>query len=114
MSRARHWHATASGEQVITLTFTVSYEAEANCYYDKGQVSGAVESSYEPEGECNDLEYQKFVITDEYGAEFDADSDVGKLVMAEFKESKVEDELMSTTPDDYREDRRDYYKDVDF
>jgi len=105
MTRPQRWHATASGEQVITLTFTVAWEAEGDCYYDPGQISGPVESSYPPEGEA---ECSKCVctISDESGNVIPAESELGKLIMSSFDDGEVLQQLMDTSPSDYREDRR--------
>ena len=102
--RAHRWTPTVSGEQVITLTFTVNFEATGNCYYDAGQSSGPVEQCYEPEAECEitDIAY---TITDDAGEVIPNEGELGKVILAQFDGPDVERQMMETSPEDYREER---------
>ena len=105
MSRPHRWRPTVTGEQVITLTFTVSYEATGNCYSDPGQCTGPVEQCYEPESEV-EIDHMGCVqITDEAGEVIPEDSDIGKTVMAALDIRAIEQQMMDTSPNDYIEER---------
>tara|TARA_R110000868_G_scaffold364697_1_gene627580 strand:- start:317 stop:604 length:288 start_codon:yes stop_codon:yes gene_type:complete len=55
------WTGRASGEQEITITFTVKWKAIADCITDSGNTSGPPENCYPPEAEAHivnlDLEW---------------------------------------------------------
>ena len=96
-----HWSPTITGEQTITLTFLVSYEAAGNCYSDPGKISGPPEDCYPPEGEAEitDMTYE---ISDEDGNTVSADSELGKCIMKAFDDEVVLEQLMETEWRDWK------------
>ena len=107
MTRPQRWHATVSGEQVITLTFTVAWEAEGDCDVDPGRTYGDPGDCWEPSSEV-DVTECKCVILDEKGFPVNEDGELGRAIMAQFSDEAVRDALLETSPADFREDRRDY------
>ena len=101
MSRPQRWRPTVSGEQEISLTFTVSYEATGNCYHLPARTYGEPGDCYEAESEV-EIDHMSVVITDSDGDVVPEDSDIGKLVMAALNTDDIEQDMMETTPADYR------------
>ena len=116
MAKVQRWHATTDGDQAIELgtgsIYTVTWSAEADCMYDAGRSYGEPGDCYESESDIDNI-VTTVIITDDAGDVVDEASDLGKLIMSEFDDDAVADALINTTPDDYREDRRDY-KELDF